>query len=306
MRIHLFQPLTLVILLVSLGTLACDLTTLVGSVGGTKPTITIQSPATGSQFREGDEIAVQSTASDPAGIVRVELAVDGATVRTDVPPIPRGQPTFTLIQKWTATAGTHTLSVRAFNASGAASDHAFIAITVVPAPVPTAAPTAPIGMLPTPLQPTAPLPPAVTPILPLPAASPTTRPPTRVPATATRRAPPGVYTTAIRLDPAEPKRGQFVTFYVTFLNTTGEPKPYRWYVKVFEPDKRHAFGETAKSDHTFPVGTSEFPSVANWHVGPGDCMQLIARVFWIDAERNIFEFPKPEGGSTAHGFTVCP
>jgi hypothetical protein len=55
-------------------------------------------------------------------ITRVELLVDGDVVRTD--PSPSPQVSFTLIQTWKATPGTHTLGVRAYNTSGAASDPA--------------------------------------------------------------------------------------------------------------------------------------------------------------------------------------
>ena len=81
---------------------------------GAKPGVVILSPAHGSQFSEGESVAVQSTATDAAGITRVELLVDGAVVRLDSAPTP--QTTFTLIQTWQATGGAHTLMVRAYNA----------------------------------------------------------------------------------------------------------------------------------------------------------------------------------------------
>lgn len=93
-----------------------------------KPSIVIVSPAHGSQFREGETIAVQSTATDARGVARVELLVDGAVVRLDTSPAP--QTTFTLIQTWQATAGTHTLMVRAYNTAGAVSDPAAISVVV--------------------------------------------------------------------------------------------------------------------------------------------------------------------------------
>ncbi len=95
-----------------------------------KPNVVILSPAHGSQFSEGEAVAVQSTATDTTGIARVELLVDGAVVRLDAAPTP--QTTFTLIQTWQATSGTHTLMVRAYNTSGAVSEPAAVSITVIP------------------------------------------------------------------------------------------------------------------------------------------------------------------------------
>ncbi len=93
-----------------------------------KPSVVILSPPHGSQFREGETVAVQSTSTDATGIARVELLVDGAVVRLDAAPTP--QTTFTLIQNWQAVPGTHTLMVRAYNTSGAVSEPAAISISV--------------------------------------------------------------------------------------------------------------------------------------------------------------------------------
>jgi hypothetical protein len=118
----------------------------------TIPTIAIASPASGSVFREGEPISVQSTATDSSGITRVELLVDNVIVRAD--PAPRSA-SFTLSQSWVATQGTHTLTVRAFNANGA-SNVAGVSILVAPAtvaavPTQISQPTAPIIATPTPI-----------------------------------------------------------------------------------------------------------------------------------------------------------
>lgn len=299
MRTH---KLFVLIGVISLGLLACDLSSI--TIGqASKPQIVIQSPAAGAQFREGDEVAVQSLSTDAVGVVRVELSVDGAVVRADVPPLAQGQSSFTVVQKWKATAGTHTLSVRAFNASGGASEPAFITVVVTPAvvelptPLPTvtlASPT--IGTLPT-------IPPSgATPVVTA------TRAPTRPPASPTISAPPGVYATSIRVTPAAPKRNQPVIFYVTFLNTTGAPQTYRWRVLIFPPDSKNAKGDTAFLDSTIAVGTSELASPDNWTIrGPGPCEDYIARVFWLDENKQPVEFLKPDrSGGPAAGFQICP
>ena len=307
-----FRTLPLIILFASLGLLACDLSTVTSlALGPSKPQITIQSPLAGAQFREGDNVPVQSTSTDKVGIVRVELSVDGATVRTDAPPIAQGQTSFSVIQSWKATPGSHTVSVRAFNVSNAASDPALVSITVTAGaatiPAPTAVSTlAPLGG--TPVNPAILLTPTLgpsgtTPILPTVTR---TRGPTLTP---TISAPPGVWATSIRLDTTEPKRKQFITFFVTFLNTTGGSHDYRWRVRLFYSDSpTRGFGDTTPVSTSIPVGQSEQASANNWSVlGPGDCLGLIARVFWLDASKIETEFLKPDqSGGPATQFQVCP
>ncbi|MBM3130743.1 MAG: hypothetical protein FJ009_19205 [Chloroflexi bacterium] len=103
---------------------------LIACTAAGKPLVVIMSPPSGSQFFEGEDVAIQSSASDPGGIVRVELVVDGNVVRVDPSPTAQGQPNFTLIQTWKATPGTHTIVVRAYSVTGAASDPVGISITV--------------------------------------------------------------------------------------------------------------------------------------------------------------------------------
>ena len=305
MRSRLFRTTALFFAVASLGVLACDLSTL-GLGAAAKPQVTILAPAAGAPVNEGEEIQIQSMSTDPAGIVRVELAVDGATVATDVPPIPTGQTAYTLVQRWKATPGTHTLSVRAYNAAGAASDPALVSIAVAPAiaqptPIPTQVVQPPIG---------APSPTLPQPVVTQPSASvaTATRAPTRPPASLTIAAPPGVYATAIRVDPTAPKKTDYPTFFVTFLNTTGTPQYLRWFVKLYEPDKPNAKGETAKIDSAIPVGTSELPSANNWRDAVVDCQTRIARVYYIDpGSSQVTEFLKPDrSGGPAAQFQVCP
>ncbi len=108
-----------------------------------KPATVIISPPSGSVFREGEDVTVQSTSTDAKGVVRVELIVDNVVVRTDSAPIPQGQPSLSLVQTWKATQGTHTLVVRAYNATGAMSDPVAISISASPAIAlgPTSTPT---------------------------------------------------------------------------------------------------------------------------------------------------------------------
>lgn len=306
MRIRHVRTLTLALFVGSLGLLACDVSTLVGNLSGStsKPTVTIQSPANGSQFRDGEDVAIQSQARDAVGIVRVELSVDGAAVRTDQPPVPQGQVSFIVVQKWKATAGSHTLSVRAFNASGVASDPALVTITVSASGVGTGPTTAATQVGLAEGTPTT----GASSTSSLPTATLTRRPPTRPPATPTINAPPGVYVTNIRISPASPHRGENATFFVTFLNTTGNPQSYRWRIRIFIPDQKNSFGDTALLQMSIPPGQSELASSDTWAIrGACDPKTMTARVFWKDPDSGQEnEFLKPDrSGGPAADFLVC-
>ncbi len=306
MLFRLLRTIAPWMLLVSFGALACDLSSL-GLAQTSKPLIVIQSPAPGTEFRQGEEVIVQTTSTDPSGIVRVELAVDGTLVQSVAPPIPQGQVSFTVIQKWQATPGTHTITVRAFNVSGAASDPAPVSISVQASAA--AQPTA-TRMVPVATVPVAGITPTLPPLVPTTTSATATRVPTARPRpTNTLSAPPGVYVLSIRVEPPSPRRGQAVGFLVTFLNTMPVPQGYQWRVRIFEPDKRNSFGDTAIIHHDIPVGTTELPSVVNWGVfGPTGCRTFIARVFWVDqTSKNETEFSKPDGGQPATTFPLeCP
>ncbi len=131
MQRRTIRSFTLLLIFVSFILVACDIGTLVAG----KPTVVIASPPSGSQFREGEDVAIQSTSTDSSGISRVELIVDGAVVRTD--PVPAPQVSYPLIQTWKATAGKHTLSVRAYNTSNNPSEPAAVTISVGSSASPT-------------------------------------------------------------------------------------------------------------------------------------------------------------------------
>jgi len=103
-----------------------------------KPTMMVSAPPHGSQFKEGDNVVVQSTASDALGIARVELLVDGVLIHSAVPLTPNPI-SFAAAQNWKATPGTHTITVRAYNTAGAVSDPVAISVSVLPGAVPTIA-----------------------------------------------------------------------------------------------------------------------------------------------------------------------
>lgn len=115
-----------------------------------RPTVAISAPASGTQVKSGQDVSVQSTATDAKGVVRVDLLVDGQMVRSD--PAPSPQTSFTVVQVWKAGApGKHIISVQAYNKDNAVSNPAEILLEVQAAPTaaPTTAPTATPTIAPT-------------------------------------------------------------------------------------------------------------------------------------------------------------
>lgn len=106
-----------------------------------KPNVLIASPANGSAFKEGQDVSVRSTSTDSKGIVRVDLFVDGAVVRSDTLSTP--QASFTIVQIWKAQSGQHTLTVRAYNTDGINNDPTNIAVNVAASPTVTPGGTTP-------------------------------------------------------------------------------------------------------------------------------------------------------------------
>jgi hypothetical protein len=96
------------------------------------PTVTIRSPASGGRVALGEEVLIYSAASDPGGpgVAKVELRVNGVTVRTDANPNP-SQASFELIQRWTPTAGGEAIiEVIAHRADGTISQPASLMLVV--------------------------------------------------------------------------------------------------------------------------------------------------------------------------------
>ncbi|MBI5030229.1 MAG: hypothetical protein HZB51_06865 [Chloroflexi bacterium] len=152
------------------------------------------------------------------------------------------------------------------------------------------------------------IPPAIPPVQPAPPSNPASSS-SSASSVGVSIASPGVYVLSIRVDPSAPKRGQFVTFWVTFANTTGAPQGLRWRIKIYEIGKQNSFGDTAVLNSTIQPGTSELPSEANWRVaGLGDCMQFVARAVSVDPNTKVETEITPPGGATLSSapFQVCP
>ncbi|HUW96028.1 MAG TPA: CARDB domain-containing protein [Anaerolineae bacterium] len=147
--------LLLVITLLLASVLACEF-----GGGPAKPTITIAAPTSDTQFEEGDDVTILSSANDAKGVTRVELYVDGDLYRTDSSPSAEGEKSLAMAQTWVAAdPGTHSLSVIAYNVDGAESDPWAVTVEVVEAggvvtpPTPTTSTAPPPAATDTPLPP---------------------------------------------------------------------------------------------------------------------------------------------------------
>lgn len=113
-------------LMITVGLVATACNALPGSV--ISPITVIDAPANHAHLWEGDQVSVKSTSTDKSGIVRVDLKVDSHVVCMDL--LAKSQSTAKIVQTWTATPGTHTITVRAVNISDVSSTPASIVISV--------------------------------------------------------------------------------------------------------------------------------------------------------------------------------
>jgi hypothetical protein len=111
-----------------------------------RPSIKIDSPPSNSQVAAGQDVLVQVSASDPRGVVKVELQVDGVLVTTTNAPGP--QAAFTVVLPWKAAGpGSHIVSVRSTNQDGIGSEPAAITLVAVGADRPDGRPALSAGAL---------------------------------------------------------------------------------------------------------------------------------------------------------------
>lgn len=182
---HKSLLLLLVLLLVAGTILACDL----GGIGkpAAGPSVVIDAPPDNAEVQLGEAVPIRSTATDDAGVTRVELWVDGTLYASEASPIAKGQSPFAVVQRWTADVrGAHEIIVKAYNAAGNVAESAPLLLIVVdrgpeprptePMPEPTQPGPQPTATQPGP-QPTQPAPsPTDTPTAPQPTATPTHTP----------------------------------------------------------------------------------------------------------------------------------
>lgn len=101
------------------------------SGGGGGPLVLIHDPQNGQQIEVGETATVRAVASDERKIVRLELWVDGQLLESETTNVRGGISSFPLLSQWQpASAGAHTISVRAFNIAGIRG-HSTINVNVV-------------------------------------------------------------------------------------------------------------------------------------------------------------------------------
>jgi hypothetical protein len=82
------------------------------------PKVTIVAPEGGAEITVGEVLTVEAKISDPAGVERVELWVDGKMVGVQSPAL-KGQTIMNALFSWIASSpGSHTLAIRALNMLG--------------------------------------------------------------------------------------------------------------------------------------------------------------------------------------------
>jgi hypothetical protein len=120
---------------------------------------------------------------------------------------------------------------------------------------------------------------------------------------------PGVYVTNVRLSPRTPKRGQPVTFFVTFVNTTGKSQNYKWLVEIWEQDTsiKNPYGQGDALQREIPAGTTERATGDSFKVaGGGPCLPFRARVVFTDDQARRVPFKRTNNTDFWITFQICP
>ena len=107
--------------------------------GRPRPQIELISPPSGTRIILGEELGVESRASDERGLNRIELWVDNSIYRVDEV---KGQPSFHVVQRWRADRpGQHELMVQAINMDEQTSQPVVIVVEVLDPALFTLTPT---------------------------------------------------------------------------------------------------------------------------------------------------------------------
>ena len=137
-------PLILLVWLVS----ACRIIEPTAVTEAPIPTIELISPPSGVRIVLGDELEVESQASDRRGLDRIELWIDDEIYRIDQA---GGQPSFHVIQRWRADSpGQHSIKVQAINMDERVGQPVTIMVEVLDPALFTATPTQTPTQTPTP------------------------------------------------------------------------------------------------------------------------------------------------------------
>ncbi len=146
------------------------------------------------------------------------------------------------------------------------------------------------------------------------AATATPVPPTPVPPTAAATSKPanppapaqpkpGVYVTKLDMNQTRLASNEEPVFSVTFVNTTGSPVDYKWFVYIYRQGATKPMGQTNAQKTYIPTGTNVLPA-QNWHTNAkGACEPYFAQVVYDDG--GPVPFRTTDGKIASVSFNVC-
>jgi hypothetical protein len=118
--------------------------------------------------------------------------------------------------------------------------------------------------------------------------------------------------TSITVDPPAPKKGQTMSFRVTFNNATSQALQFVWYIKIWDtaiPNAKNSLGETPKFRTGFPAGTSKALVAQDAYkvtTKGGVALKLRAQVVTLQDNGDVIPVPGANGQPFWFEFTVTP
>lgn len=135
--------------------------------------------------------------------------------------------------------------------------------------------------------------------------TPTRRPNTRTPTPPTPVLAPGIYLTALDIEPLNPLRNQQIHFSATLLNTHTTPQPYRLRFQMYAAETRKRYSDTALQEKRLAVGENKIIAEPWTYDSPlSGCLRFYLQLeYQTDAAR--VPFRDATGNVVARDFSVC-
>jgi len=137
-NITLHRTLLRLMLVLTISALACNLPFSAAEHTGSSvvpgPAVSLQNPAPGDEYSVGDSVPIFVSAADPAGVLRIDVWVNGTLLLSQAAPQeqPQGITPLILTQSFKVTSpGNLSVSARAYNSNGAAGESLTSQIIVV-------------------------------------------------------------------------------------------------------------------------------------------------------------------------------
>jgi hypothetical protein len=109
------------------------------------------------------------------------------------------------------------------------------------------------------------------------------------------------------MEPSAPFRGQPITFFATFLNTTNGERQYNWRVRIFSADTQREFFKTELRSIRVGVGSRTIATGNDLVVrGAGGCVSFYAQPYAENPDGSFIPFRSPDGTIVTTGFSACP